>query len=140
MMKKNWLLVFLCSSIIGVSCSSSGSKQEDKQKQLIDEVMAVHDEVMPKMDTVMTLKSALDSALKVSSSNDSAKIMALSAALDSADVKMSVWMEEYRPELVKGKNDSTVVKYLENEKIRISLVKEITNKSIEEATAFLKRR
>lgn len=140
MMKKNWLLVFLCSSMIGVSCSSSGSKQEDKQKQLIDEVMAVHDEVMPKMDTVMTLKSSLDSALKVSSSNDSAKIMALSAALDSADVKMSVWMEEYRPELVKGKNDSTVVKYLENEKIRISLVKEITNKSIEEATAFLKRR
>lgn len=140
MIKKNWLLVFLCSSMIGVSCSSSGSKQEDKQKQLIDEVMAVHDEVMPKMDTVMTLKSALDSALKVSSSNDSAKIMALSAALDSADVKMSVWMEEYRPELVKGKNDSTVVKYLENEKIRISLVKEITNKSIEEATAFLKRR
>lgn len=140
MMKKNWLLVFLCSSIIGVSCSSSGSKQEDKQKQLIDEVMAVHDEVMPKMDTVMTLKSSLDSALKVSSSNDSAKIMALSAALDSADVKMSVWMEEYRPELVKGKNDSTVVKYLENEKIRISLVKEVTNKSIEEATAFLKRR
>ncbi|MFY7887740.1 MAG: hypothetical protein ACOVOW_02450 [Spirosomataceae bacterium] len=140
MMKKNWLLVFLCSSMIGVSCSSSGSKQEDKQKQLIDEVMAVHDEVMPKMDTVMTLKSSLDSALKVSSSNDSAKIMALSAALDSADVKMSVWMEEYRPELVKGKNDSTVVKYLENEKIRISLVKEVTNKSIEEATAFLKRR
>lgn len=140
MIKKNWLLVFLCSSMIGVSCSSSGSKQEDKQKQLIDEVMAVHDEVMPKMDTVMTLKSSLDSALKVSSSNDSAKIMALSAALDSADVKMSVWMEEYRPELVKGKNDSTVVKYLENEKIRISLVKEITNKSIEEATAFLKRR
>ncbi|MDH4460279.1 MAG: hypothetical protein QE277_02585 [Flectobacillus sp.] len=140
MMKKNWLLVFLCSSMLGVSCSSSGSKQEDKQKQLIDEVMAVHDEVMPKMDTVMTLKSSLDSALKVSSSNDSAKIMALSAALDSADVKMSVWMEEYRPELVKGKNDSTVVKYLENEKIRISLVKEVTNKSIEEATAFLKRR
>ncbi len=140
MMKKNWLLVFLCSSMIGVSCSSSGSKQEDKQKQLIDEVMAVHDEVMPKMDTIMTLKSSLDSALKVSSSNDSAKIMALSAALDSADVKMSVWMEEYRPELVKGKNDSTVVKYLENEKIRISLVKEVTNKSIEEATAFLKRR
>jgi hypothetical protein len=140
MIKKNWLLVFLCSSMIGVSCSSSGSKQEDKQKQLIDEVMAVHDEVMPKMDTVMTLKSSLDSALKVSSSNDSAKIMALSAALDSADVKMSVWMEEYRPELVKGKNDSTVVKYLENEKIRISLVKEVTNKSIEEATAFLKRR
>jgi hypothetical protein len=140
MMKKNWLLVFLCSSMIGVSCSSSGSKQEGKQKQLIDEVMAVHDEVMPKMDTVMTLKSSLDSALKVSSSNDSAKIMALSAALDSADVKMSVWMEEYRPELVKGKNDSTVVKYLENEKIRISLVKEVTNKSIEEATAFLKRR
>lgn len=140
MMKKNWLLVFLCSSMLGVSCSSSGSKQEDKQKQLIDEVMAVHDEVMPKMDTIMTLKSSLDSALKVSSSNDSAKIMALSAALDSADVKMSVWMEEYRPELVKGKNDSTVVKYLENEKIRISLVKEVTNKSIEEATAFLKRR
>lgn len=102
--------------------------------------MAVHDEVMPKMDTVMTLKSSLDSVLKVSSAADSVKIIALNAALDSADVKMSVWMEEYRPESVKGKDDSTVVKYLENEKVRITLVKEITDKSIENATAFLRKK
>ncbi len=139
-MRKTILLAFVASSMIGISCSSSGSKQEDKQKKLIEEVMAVHDEVMPKMDTVMTLKSSLDSALKVSSPDDSVKIVALSAALDSADVKMSVWMEEYRPESVKGKDDSTVVKYLENEKLRITLVKEITEKSIENATAFLRKK
>lgn len=139
-MRKTILLTIVASSMIGISCSSSGSKKEDKQKKLIEEVMAVHDEVMPKMDTVMTLKSSLDSVLKVSSAVDSVKIIALNAALDSADVKMSVWMEEYRPESVKGKDDSTVVKYLENEKVRITLVKEITDKSIENATAFLRKK
>lgn len=111
------------------------NKSEDKQKVMIDEVMAIHDEVMPKMDDIMTLKSSLDSAIKVSP--DSVKAKELYSALDSADNQMMDWMQAYNPDQVKGKSEEEVTKYYADEKAKISSVKELTNKSIEEAKGFL---
>lgn len=111
------------------------NKSEDKQKVMIDEVMAIHDEVMPKMDDIMTLKSSLDSAIKVSP--DSVKAKQLYSALDSADNQMMDWMQAYNPDQVKGKSEEEVTKYYADEKAKISSVKELTNKSIEEAKGFL---
>ena len=92
---------------------------------------------MPKMDEIMTLKGQLDSISKVSS--DSSKAKELYVALDSADVQMMEWMEKYNPDQVKGKSEEEVVKYYEEEKNKIIKVKELTNASIEEAKAFLKK-
>ncbi|MBB6001729.1 hypothetical protein [Arcicella rosea] len=124
-------------SVLMLSVVFSCSKSEDKQKKMIEEVMAVHDEVMPKMDEIMTLKGQLDSISKVSS--DSSKAKELYVALDSADVQMMEWMEKYNPDQVKGKSEEEVVKYYEVEKNKIIKVKELTNASIEEAKAFLKK-
>ncbi|MEA5426463.1 MULTISPECIES: hypothetical protein [Arcicella] len=124
-------------SVLMLSVVFSCSKSEDKQKKMIEEVMAVHDEVMPKMDEIMTLKGQLDSISKVSS--DSSKAKELYVALDSADVQMMEWMEKYNPDQVKGKSEEEVVKYYEEEKNKIIKVKELTNASIEEAKAFLKK-
>ncbi|PWK27298.1 hypothetical protein LV89_01611 [Arcicella aurantiaca] len=126
--------IFLAISIITTlaACQKNG---EDKQKVMIDEVMAIHDEVMPKMDDIMTLKSSLDSAIKVSP--DSAKAKQLYSALDSADNQMMDWMQAYNPDQVKGKSEEEVTKYYADEKAKISSVKELTNKSIEEAKGFL---
>ena len=122
--------------LLGAS-SCQKAQQEDQQKKLIDEVIAVHDEVMPKMDEIMTLKGQLDSVAKVS--KDSAKARDLFIQLDSADIKMSNWMAEYNPESVKGKGNEEVMKYLENEKKRINEVKDITNTSITNAKQFLSK-
>lgn len=124
-------------SVLMLSVIFSCSKSEDKQKKMIEEVMAVHDEVMPKMDEIMTLKGQLDSISKVSL--DSSKAKELYVALDSADVQMMEWMEKYNPDQVKGKSEEEVVKYYEDEKNKIIKVKELTNASIEEAKAFLKK-
>jgi hypothetical protein len=126
--------IFLAISIITTlaACQKNG---EDKQKVMIDEVMAIHDEVMPKMDDIMTLKSSLDSAIKVSP--DSVKAKQLYSALDSADNQMMDWMQAYNPDQVKGKSEEEVTKYYADEKAKISSVKELTNKSIEEAKGFL---
>ncbi len=110
---------------------------EDKQKLMIDEVMAVHDEVMPKMDDIMSLKSSLDSAIKVSP--DSAKAKKLYSALDVADNQMMGWMENYDSESVKGKSEEQISKYFANQKTRITEVKVLTVKSIEEAKKFLRK-
>lgn len=126
--------IFLTISIIA-SLTACQKNAEDKQKVMIDEVMAIHDEVMPKMDDLMTLKGSLDSAIKVSP--DSAKAKQLYAALDSADNQMMDWMQAYNPDQVKGKSDEEVSKYYAEEKTKISSVKELTNKSIEDAKGFL---
>lgn len=130
----NMKKIFLTISIIA-SLTACQKNAEDKQKVMIDEVMAIHDEVMPKMDDLMTLKGSLDSAIKVSP--DSAKAKQLYAALDSADNQMMDWMQAYNPDQVKGKSDEEVSKYYAEEKTKISSVKELTNKSIEDAKGFL---
>ncbi len=122
-------------SILIFATVTACNKSEDKQKVMIDEVMAIHDEVMPKMDDIMTLKSSLDSAIKVSP--DSVKAKQLYSALDSADNQMMDWMQAYNPDQVKGKSEEEVTKYYADEKAKISSVKELTNKSIEEAKGFL---
>jgi hypothetical protein len=128
-MKKILIPILLFASLM--ACE----KKEDNQKVMIDEVMAIHDEVMPKMDEIMSLKSSLDSVSKVSP--DSVKARGLSSALEVADNKMMDWMEEYNPDLLKGKSEEEITKYYADEKAKISNVKDLTNKSIEDAKAFL---
>lgn len=110
-------------------------KKADNQKIMIDEVMAIHDEVMIKGDEVMSMKSSLDSASRVSS--DSIKARELSSALEVADNKMMDWMSAYNPDLLKGKSNEEISKYYADEKAKISGIKDLTNKSIEDAKAFL---
>ena len=123
--------------IILLTSLSACDKKPDNQKIMIDEVMAIHDEVMPKMDEIMSLKSSLDSVSKVSS--DSVKARELSSALEVADNKMMDWMEEYNPDLLKGKSADEITKYYADEKAKISGVKDLTDKSIEDAKAFLSK-
>ena len=132
-MKKLKILI----PIIFLISLSACDKKPDNQKVMIDEVMAIHDEVMPKMDEIMSLKSSLDSASKVSP--DSVKVRELSSALEVADNKMMDWMEEYNPDFLKGKSNEEISKYYADEKAKISSVKDLANKSIEEAKAFLRK-
>ena len=131
-MKKKIITISLFTILI--SCQKNA---EDKQKVMIDEVMAIHDEVMPKMDEIMSLKSSLDSAIKISP--DSAKAKKLYSSLQLADDGMMDWMENYDSELVKNKSEQEIEKYLNDQKIKITEVKVLTNKSIEEAKGFLGR-
>lgn len=131
-MNKIITTIFLSTLLIG--CQKNA---EDKQKLMINEVMAVHDEVMPKMDDIMSLKSSLDSAIKVSP--DSAKAKKLYSALDVADNQMMDWMENYDSESVKGKSEEQISKYFADQKTRITEVKVLTVKSIEDAKKFLRK-
>jgi molecular chaperone GrpE (heat shock protein) len=129
-MNKIIITISLFTSLI--ACQKNA---EDKQKTMINEVMAVHDEVMPKMDDIMSLKSSLDSAIKVSP--DSAKAKTLYSNLDMADNQMMDWMENYDSESVKGKSAVEISKYFTKQKTKITEVKILTDKSIDEAKGFL---
>ena len=129
-MKKIIITIFLFTTL--TACQKNA---EDKQEQMIKGVIDIHDEVMIKGEELMKLESKLDSAMKVSP--DSLKVQKLYADLENASNQMSDWMNNYNPELVKGKSEEEISKYFADQKTKITEVKSLTNKSIEETNDFL---
>ncbi|WP_051287060.1 hypothetical protein [Algoriphagus mannitolivorans] len=139
---KNFLIcIALGFSLIFQSC---GNSQIDANKKLREEVIAVHDEVMPKMGQLKSLeKSSLQMAedLANSSEPDSARIVALkelATQLDQAYESMFVWMRQYDVE--DGEKTPEEVKaYLEEQMKKVSLVNQDIKSALEKADSLLKK-
>ncbi len=145
-MKAQFLFLSLAALIF--SCG----EKADRAAKIEEEVLAIHDEVMPKSEELMALDKKLASRLSVLdsleqegvSSNTTAeqriKAAELRARLYEADSLMMEWMHGYtQSDSVKAIGGQAAVDYLEAEKAKILTVKEKTLKSIQEADAFLKQ-
>ncbi len=114
---------------------SSGCKKKFANAvimKLYEEVMLVHDTVMPEMSTINRLKKKVR---KIEPQSDTT--LTLINNLDVADEEMMYWMANFKF------NDkaSIVVQtaYLKNEKILISNVDRKMRESISEAQSFLSK-
>ncbi|MCE7066702.1 viral A-type inclusion protein [Dyadobacter sp. CY326] len=137
-----FLLLFILAS-----CGKEAKK--DKVAELEAEVMTIHDEVMPQMDAIMTLKSQLSKKIQSMdslqnegiSSNTIAeeriKAVDLNQKLNESDKLMMSWMHGYRGDSAKKLAPENAVAYFESEKEKILQVKQVTIKSIQEAKTFL---
>ncbi|WP_266367146.1 viral A-type inclusion protein [Tellurirhabdus rosea] len=133
------------SLLLLAGCQSGGNNAE----KLEMEVMKVHDEVMPRMDELMDLKSqistrisrldSLAAASPSASSLDSLKQdgIATNQALAEADSLMMTWMNQYNPDTLKVLDEAGAVSYLSREKEKIGRVKEKFSSSIERAKKYL---
>jgi hypothetical protein len=122
------------------------NKQSDKNLDLIqNEVMAIHDEVMPKMGDILNLKEKLNKQLTNTDSTKAeyviikSKIDSLKSQLVDADNQMMDWMNEYNVDTLMAINEEEGMKYLQAEKQKLTLIKAKTNQSIEAAKLFLKK-
>jgi hypothetical protein len=143
----NHLLSALLLLFILGSCSKEA--QRDKVSDLEAEVMTIHDEVMPQMDEIMTLKSQLSKKIQSMdslqnegiSSNTIAeeriKAVDLNQKLNESDKLMMGWMHAYRGDSAKKLSPENATAYFEQEKEKILQVKQVTIKSIQEAKTFL---
>jgi regulator of replication initiation timing len=102
---------------------------------LYDQVMDIHNEVMPKSDEIYQLKKEIQDKI-ASSSNLTAdkkkQLDQLIAELDSADHSMMDWMHKFKP-LPDSANQELAREYLENEMERIKTVRELLNGSLQKA-------
>ena len=117
------------------SCTDT-KKQE---KDLLNEVIKIHDEVMAKDGLLMTNKMQLDTLIKESKNpalNTSAT--ALVAALDSADSKMENWMHNFDAEN-KGKSHEQIMTYLTDQKQQIEAIDKQLNTSVAASSQFIKQ-
>jgi len=143
-----FILLFLA-SIFVTSCGSSGSslKKEDAQKeeesQLWKDVLAVHDEVMPKMATLNKLQRELKQiSEKKKATVDPAKFENVAKAvqkLEQADDAMMEWMQGFQQleALQESQTHEQILNYLKDKKTAIKSIQKKMNDAIEDGQKLL---
>jgi len=111
--------------------------EEGGNQALYDEVMKVHDEVMPKMDDIYKAKEELKNQIANTPDMVIEKKKEIEAAiskLDSASEGMMVWMRNFNP-LPDSLGEEQAREYLENEMEKVKKVREDVREALEKAKA-----
>lgn len=127
------LLYITLTLILAFSCKPSF--ENEGNKKLYDEVMVVHDDVMPRMSEIHKLKKSIRNEWKDSSKESYAEAMQLIKALEDADESMMNWMSEFK--VPKEASDEATTAYLNEQKVKITAVSDEMNTSIAKAELFL---
>jgi Mg2+ and Co2+ transporter CorA len=141
-MKLTYLISILAIAL--ASCNQSGKHEhhasdsastENPNTALYDQVMDIHDEIMPRVEDIYQLKKQLKD--KIASTTDltadtKQEVEQIIAQLDSADHSMMDWMHSFSP-LPDSADQEKARAYLESEIEKIKKVRELMNESIEKA-------
>jgi len=115
----------LLASLIILSCERK--VESSPTITIVDEVMAIHDSVMPKMGNLRkTRKAILEKAESMDDSVVRALLIKKADKLDSAQKSMMGWMRQYNPT------------YYEDQKELIQGVKDLMEDALEEGEELLK--
>jgi len=120
-----FLLIVMVGSLLG--CGKA-------EKPLYDQVMDIHDEVMPKMNEIYKLRKGLqDSLLHHPEITEASKaeIEKTIVILDSANTSMMVWMRQFNPPDQKDKK--AFEKYMEEELVKVKKMQEEVMSALERA-------
>ncbi|QXV64223.1 hypothetical protein INP83_14115 [Mucilaginibacter sp. 21P] len=132
-MKKIFAAAILSATLFG--CAD----KQQQEKDLLNEVITIHDRVMAKDELVMINKMKLDTLIKDSISAEvTKKANDLKGKLDSVDSRMETWMHNFDAEN-KGKSHSEIITYLTDQKKQISALDSNLNGSVKEADTFIKQ-
>ena len=133
-MKK--ILLALAVAIISQACTDPKMEKVDELKK---ECITIHDEVMPRMGELVELGSEIKGLRKSieNDTTDSAQAIRLGFVnrveqLDSAHEAMMIWMNEYVPDYDVDHSSDESIEYYTDQKKKITEVKEIMLKSIED--------
>ncbi|WP_158974625.1 hypothetical protein [Cellulophaga sp. L1A9] len=138
-MKNLVLILSILAISLTTSCKDSDKKEAPTQMQ---EVMAVHDEVMPKMSTIGRLISKIDEKMQETDSTET--LLNAQVELKTANKAMMEWMKGFgnrfeSDEIMKGKALSKEKQqFLDEEEIKVKALRDQMNSSIKNAEALLK--
>lgn len=134
-MKK--LSLILLASLVFTACSDN-KKQE---KELLNNILKVHDKVMGKDEALMKNKMTLDSLLKLPARDTAEKtnMKAIELKLKSAEEAMENWMQKFDPDVTNKPHDE-IVKYYNEQKKAIISVDSLMNTAVDESTKYLSSR
>ena len=109
------------------------SIQRQREDSLYSVVMGIHDEIMPKMQDIFNIKTALEDKLSNSDINNDSLVLIIDE-LEQAEAGMMNWMRSFRPDKTVG-HDS-LMQYYRSEKEKIEKVKKEMETSLEKAKSM----
>ena len=138
-------LLIAASFLIVVACGktsdhaghgeSADGENGDANRALYDQVMDIHDEVMPKMGDIYKLRQELLEKIANTPGmvvEKKKELEAIISNLDSTNNAMMDWMHNFNP-LPDSVDQEKAREYLESEIERIKKVRDLTNEAIEKA-------
>ncbi|MCB0845689.1 MAG: hypothetical protein KDE26_20705 [Bacteroidetes bacterium] len=139
---KQYLPLYFITVLIGlvVACQSETNK-EPNAAQLAEEVMAIHDEVMPKMSQIFYLKDSLNKYMNHwdSLGENPEKITQFKEAvraLEQGDKMMMNWMRGYKMPK-EGDNSPETIGYLQMEKEKVEKMRDTIHSALEKTQQLL---
>jgi hypothetical protein len=115
--------------------------KKDNGDALVNEVLNIHDEVMPKMGEVMSLRNKVLDKVEGSTNPDELRDIAL--RLEDAQKGMMLWMNDWSknsaPFVKNEKTQEEKMDYLNAEKQRVTKVKDDIEKALKEANAVINK-
>lgn len=115
-MKKLFYISISTILLLG-SCASNTNKEESNIKEISEEVMMVHDEIMPQISLFDRTTIKIDSLLQTNLEETSkTELMQLKSNLEAATSNMMTWMKEYT-------HDSDDANYFKSELEKIKEMK-----------------
>ena len=109
------------SVILIILLSACGGNKPEQLKVLKDEVMEVHDEVMPKMGDLRKASKSLMMKAETTDSSASAELKEIAGEIEAANEFMMEWMRQYEPNL-EG-TEEELLKYYSEQRAGIQEVK-----------------
>ncbi len=127
-MKK--LSFFLLTSVIVIACLMSCQPSDDPNVNAKHEqIMEIHDRVMPEMSTTRKLRKTLKTY------PTSPQVESMITALENADEAMMDWMAGYK--IPKDVSSEQQLKYLAGEEIKAKQMEELFDNAINTANAYI---
>lgn len=158
-MKRFLTVILFTSGLFLISCGCNEEKHNDHsghkteapktaEDSLYNDVMAGHDEVMPKMGKIRGAQkeaqrlidsiAALPAKAQAEAGALKAKLEELVKDLNYADFAMDKWMTEFSLDSAKD-NIEMRLKYLADEKLKVNKVKDAILNSLTKADSLLKK-
>ncbi len=131
-------LLFLTAILLLSACNTEQSTQEQRW----EDMMAVHDEVMPKMGEINRISRAIRAQMDTVPPIDTLlklQQLDLLIRLGKAEESMMVWMNELEvlDDLRATKSHQEILRYIDSEKKRIDAVRDSMTASIQAGEAAL---
>ncbi|MFM7854716.1 MAG: hypothetical protein ACKO96_23015 [Flammeovirgaceae bacterium] len=118
-----------------------GAPNDNNPNQALqDQVMDVHDELMPQMEDIFKLKKEIQSKIDQTPdmvADKKKQLEEAAAQLDSANQSMMDWMHKFRP-LPDSANREKAREYLETEMEKVKKLKTLFNESINKAKEIIR--
>ncbi|NGZ44976.1 hypothetical protein EWU23_10870 [Cytophagaceae bacterium 50C-KIRBA] len=121
--------------VVIIALASCSQTEDTAVKELNDSVMTLHDELMPKTEQIIQLKTSLDS---LSKGPDSVHVKKLIQSLDKADSEMMNWMHQFSIDSLSTMDFKAKLSYLHEQLNKLKTIETLTDSTLHAANQYKK--